>query len=181
MKKILEDYLSEHFPTSDLSIPFREINEKITKGINLNLYPKVNYENQKEFALNKALKIFNEIFNSGQEILILVIGWGEQITEYPLICLNILEDNFIDWITTPPEDEERRNLIVMIRIKERIKLNDLFTSIINSEFDIDPQVDNKIIFINTELHITFQFWDSCISLGFKDEMQHQKFKEYFTN
>jgi|GEM_PF-5792717 len=56
IKNRLKGYLNQHFPDSDLNVQFGEINEKISEDINLKLYPKVNYEEQKEFALKNPQK-----------------------------------------------------------------------------------------------------------------------------
>jgi len=164
MKSILENYLSKYYDKSDLTEPFCEVNDDF-EIICLGFKVGINNPNQIESAFQKSIDIFNSIFNENDKVWILINGWKDPISDY---VTNLFGNPTLDsckWESYNESDGWSREQIFLIRNKEDIDFKQLFRSILNTEQNIAPRIDNRIHFINPIIHKTFMLWDGGISLG----------------
>lgn len=170
-KGLLEDYLKDKFPESNLNASFCEIAGLHSKTIGLGLYPKTNYVEQSEFALDKAFQIFNEIFDKPDEpIWVLINEWDIYPLDYNIDQFGDLNsENCYSWDSVDETHEVDRQQVFIIKPRNEINLDNLFRAIINVEFDVKPQISCRMYFLNPLKNVAFLFWDSVIILESLDE------------
>lgn len=167
MKNTLENYLKEKFPDSNLNSSFSEIVTPHTQLINLGLYPISNYQEQGKIALNQAMEIFNKIFDKEDEpIWILINEWNIYPSDYNINQFKDLNPtNCYSWDSFDELNEIDRQQVFIIKPKDQINLKNLFQAIINSEFNVEPNISCRMYFINPIKDIVFLMWDSVIEIG----------------
>lgn len=179
LKFQLEDYLNTYFPNSCLHTSFLEINTNVYFRIELGLYPLINPVEQAETALNKAIDVFNFIFDIHKPIWILISEWGMSNNDYKGLFYNNTSDNYISWIAYDEYVEKNRVQKFMIKYYSEINIVDLFKAIINAELKIEPMIESRIYFIEPTNNIVFIFWDAVIYIGSnKDENIQPYFNKY---
>ncbi|MBC7654203.1 MAG: hypothetical protein H7098_06980 [Oligoflexus sp.] len=163
-KNILEDYLRNKFPRSELNASFCEFITPHSETIGLGLYPKIDYVKQSEFALIKAVEIFDKIFDQPDEpIWVLINEWDLYPTDYNIDQFkNLNEENCFSWNSFDETNEVDRQQVFTIKARNEINLDNLFQAIINAEFDVNPQISCRMHFINPIKNIVFTFWNSRI-------------------
>lgn len=169
MKKILEDFLYNNFPNSELATSFCEINTTVNLAIDLGLYPKINQLEQSDFAFDRSIKVFSKIFDKHEPIWILVNEWN-----LSNICCSISyfknksPENCVSWKSFDKSAEIEREQTFLIKQHEEIDLVNLFTALINSQTGAKPMLDSRIYFINPVVGIIFILWDGMITIESND-------------
>lgn len=163
MKSILEGYLTEMFPKSNLNAGFCEVDGEMIYA-DLALTIERNSKNMLKHAVNISLDIYNQIFDSTEIVWVLVNGWDNPIPTFVLEQFQGSHNKSIKWTSFDECYGWEREQIFYIQKHNEINLKNIFTGIINCAQGVEPRIDNRIYFINSKIHVAFILWDSGISI-----------------
>jgi hypothetical protein len=181
---LLEPYLHQKFPKSDFGI-FGEITSELELCFSCNAtYPNLTI-NPLIVAKKVAMQIFDEVFANPEEIIwLLIIQWKDDIRDADYLYEQINPDIEKRLIKTVNDDgfedltdesSDIRDLFLITLKKGQMNYQNILTSASGWFQGSQPEISQRLFFINPQKDIIYYLWDCLLYLYFFDK---KTFKYY---